>query len=55
MIVNKFFHSASAHPFVLDEALVNFAAAGHHVLAELLAVGFARKVERPVQVEVVGL
>ena len=43
------------HPFVLDEALVNFSLSGHDALAELLPIPLASEVQCPVQVEVVGL
>ena len=55
MIVQRKTLRAGTNPFVLDEALVDPSFAGWDVLAELLAVGLAREVQCPVQVEVIRL
>ena len=55
MIVQRKTLRARTNPFVLDEALVDPSFAGWDVLAELLAVGLAREVQGPVQVEVIRL
>ena len=47
--------TVATHPLVLDEALVDPALSGQHVLAELLAVVLASEEEGAVQVEVVRL